>query len=63
MNRDERRRMMDPKLVEKIRARLARMKTNQAARQTEELAAAWEKLPPNWIERQLLAAKQKEPRP
>jgi hypothetical protein len=54
---------MDPRFVEKLRARLARIRTFRAARQTEELVKQWEQLPPNWIEAQILAAsKRKEPR-
>jgi hypothetical protein len=62
MSREDRRKAMDPRFVEKLRARLARIRTFRAARQTEELAADWQRIRPNWIEAQILAAKRKDQR-
>ena len=63
MTGDDRRRAMDPKLLERVRARLARIRTHQVARQTDELEERWKQLPPNWIEQRLLEAKRKEQQP
>jgi hypothetical protein len=63
MSRDDRRKQMDPRFVEKLRARLARIRTFRAARETQELADKWAEMPPNWIEAQLLAAKRKDQNP
>lgn len=56
MSREDRRKLMDPQFVEKLRARLVRIRMARITRQTETLTTRVENLPPNWIENQLLAA-------
>ena len=53
MSREDRRKNMDPNLVERIRARWARIRTARAARQTQELIDRWEQQP-NMIEAVIL---------
>lgn len=53
MSREDRRKQMDPHLVERIRARWARIRTARAARQTQELIDRWEQQP-NMIEAVIL---------
>lgn len=53
MSREDRRKQMDPNLVERIRARWARIRTARAARQTQELIDRWEQQP-NMIEAVIL---------
>lgn len=55
MTREERREQMEPQVVERLRARLARIKVAIAAKRVQELAA--ETLPPNVIEAALLRAR------
>jgi hypothetical protein len=53
VSREDRRKNMDPNLVERIRARWARIRTARAARQTQELIDRWEQQP-NMIEAVIL---------
>lgn len=50
MSREDRRSLMDPQFVEKLRARLARMRMARVSKDTERLVRQWEQLPQNWIE-------------
>ena len=50
MSRDDRRKLMDPQFVEKLRARLVRIRMQKVSRDTERHADQWEALPTNWIE-------------
>lgn len=63
MSREDRRAQMDPNLVERIRARWARILIARSAKRTDELSERWKQLPPNWIEQRLLEAKRKEQQP